>query len=107
MIAGIPGRLSHINGRNTWQSAIGIDQIVRNRIVGSKGLSDCRTCARNYIVPIEESFDVQRMITDVRGFDHSILHDFPRNSQIPLPALREREVLANRVKRSRDSKRTL
>src|SRR5215510_6991563 len=107
MIAGIARRLSQVGRRYPGQSAIRIDQIVRNRIVGSDGLSDCRACARNHVVPIHESFDVQPMIADVRGFDHSILHNFPRDSQIPLPALRRMEVLANREERSRDSKRTL
>ena len=47
------------------------------------------------------------MVSNVRGFDHSILHDFARDGQVPLPTLRWTEVLTNSIERRRCSQRIL
>src|SRR5438552_3741125 len=99
VVAGIPGGLSHGDGGNTWQPATGIDQVIRIRSIGSNGLGNCKSSAGNNFIPIQRSFDVQSMVSYVRGFDHYILYDFPRDGQVPLPALRRTEVLINGIER--------
>src|SRR5262249_14614780 len=90
-----------------WQPATGIDQVIRAGIIRSSGLSHGKPSARNHIIPIQKSFQVQRMVADVRGFDHGIFHDLTREGQVPLPTLRRAEVLTKGNESRRTGKRAL
>ena len=65
VLAGIPSCLCHEDGCDTGLSSIRIDQIIRNRIIGSNRLSDGMASGGNNIVPIQHSFDVQPVIANV------------------------------------------